>query len=156
MSTRPRNPRYFPRMKVRGSGRRRLADVQRMVGKQGYRRLFESDQNEWWVAIQAERDNQRAKGYDAAHDDEHGADHLLMWAQDYAGRGERVKSAALVDAARELLMRSRLSESEIRREELADYIREEIWAGDFAEQDLEEADNFLAKYRVYRKEADRD
>lgn len=28
----PRNPRYFPAMKVRGARRRRLAPVQRMTG----------------------------------------------------------------------------------------------------------------------------
>ena len=30
MSTRPRNPRYFPRMKVRGARRRRIAPMQRV------------------------------------------------------------------------------------------------------------------------------
>jgi len=46
----------------------------------------------------------------------------------------------------------RSPEAEVPREELADYIREEIWEGDFAEQDLEEADNLMAKYRIYRRE----
>lgn len=32
MSTRPRNPHYFPRMKVRGARRRRLAPMQRISG----------------------------------------------------------------------------------------------------------------------------
>jgi len=32
MSTRPRNPRYFPRMKVRGKSRRYVAPVQRLAG----------------------------------------------------------------------------------------------------------------------------
>lgn len=32
MSTRPRNPRYFPRMKVRGARRRREAPLQRLAG----------------------------------------------------------------------------------------------------------------------------
>lgn len=52
-----------------------------------------------------ERKRQIAKGYDAAHDDEHGIDHLLSWAQDYARRGEPVKSAALIHAAREAIDR---------------------------------------------------
>jgi len=32
MTTRPRNPRYFPRMKIRGAQRRRIAPVQRVAG----------------------------------------------------------------------------------------------------------------------------
>jgi len=32
MSTKPRNPRYFPRMKVRGKRRRHLAPFQRATG----------------------------------------------------------------------------------------------------------------------------
>jgi len=32
MSTNPRNPRYFPRMKVRGAQRRRVAPMQRATG----------------------------------------------------------------------------------------------------------------------------
>lgn len=32
MSTNPRNPRYFPRMKVRGARRRWMAPVQRLGG----------------------------------------------------------------------------------------------------------------------------
>jgi hypothetical protein len=31
MSARPRNPRYFPRMKVRGAQRRHLAPMQRLA-----------------------------------------------------------------------------------------------------------------------------
>lgn len=36
----PRNPRYFPRMKVRGAQRRRVASLQRMTGS--FDRLSES------------------------------------------------------------------------------------------------------------------
>jgi hypothetical protein len=32
MATNPRNPRYFPHMKVRGARRRRIAGIQRMTG----------------------------------------------------------------------------------------------------------------------------
>lgn len=55
--------------------------------------------------IAAERLRQTERGYDHAHDREHGVDHLLVWAQDYARQGEPLKSAALIEAARELLAR---------------------------------------------------
>lgn len=32
MATKPRNPRYFPKMKVRGARRRRMAGTQRFSG----------------------------------------------------------------------------------------------------------------------------
>lgn len=60
--------------------------------------------SQWNNAVQAERQRQRDKGYDASHDAQHGVDHLLMEAQEYARRGESVKSAALVEAAREILL----------------------------------------------------
>lgn len=56
-------------------------------------------------AVLFERGRQAAKGYDNAHDDAHGLDHLLMWSQRYAARGEHVKAQALVQAAREYLGR---------------------------------------------------
>jgi hypothetical protein len=62
------------------------------------------DSNEWQTAITHERTRQREKGYTPEHDTQHGIDHLLMWAQEYARRGEPVKSAALIEAARELLL----------------------------------------------------
>jgi len=68
--------------------------------------LSELSPDEWATAVRTERESQRAKGFDEAHDDEHGIDHLLMWAQDYARRGETVKSGALIQAARDLLVRS--------------------------------------------------
>jgi chromosome segregation ATPase len=55
----------------------------------------------WDASIVAERECQTAKGYTAEHDDEHGVDHLLAWAENYARREEPVKSAALIRAARE-------------------------------------------------------
>lgn len=57
-------------------------------------------------AVMIERGRQAAKGYDASHDDQHGLDHLLMWSQRYAARGEHVKAQALVQAAREYLTRN--------------------------------------------------
>lgn len=56
-------------------------------------------------AVLWERTRQIEKGYDAAHDDAHGLDHLLMWSQVYAGRGEQIKAHALVQAAREYIAR---------------------------------------------------
>lgn len=68
--------------------------------------------NEWDAAVQGERSHQREIGYDTAHDAEHGVDHLLMWAQDYARRGKPVKSAAMIEAARELLSSYPLGEGQ--------------------------------------------
>lgn len=53
--------------------------------------------------IAEERERQIECGYDAEHDRAHGVDHLLRWAQDYARRGRSVQSAALIEAAREML-----------------------------------------------------
>lgn len=64
----------------------------------------ETNGNEWFAAINVERERQREKGFTSEHDREHGVDHLLMWAQEYARRGKPVKSAALIEAARELLL----------------------------------------------------
>jgi len=60
--------------------------------------------NEWSELQFAERQRQIAKGYDAAHDDTHGIDHLLMWADDYLRRGKRIEVSGLITAARELLL----------------------------------------------------
>lgn len=53
--------------------------------------------------IADERARQIEGGYDAEHDRAHGVDHILRWAQDYARRGRSVQSAALIEAAREML-----------------------------------------------------
>jgi uncharacterized PurR-regulated membrane protein YhhQ (DUF165 family) len=52
--------------------------------------------------IKAERLTHEQRGYDAAHDDHHGAGHLVEWAFLYADRGDRaglVKAASLLVAA---------------------------------------------------------
>lgn len=64
-----------------------------------------SDREQFNKLVQAERGRQVEKGYDAEHDDRHGVDHLLRWAIEYAFRGDRVKTAALIDAARALIAR---------------------------------------------------
>lgn len=56
----------------------------------------------WRDSIVDERCQQPSKGYTADHDREHGLDHLLEWAQEYARIGESLKSAALIEAARDL------------------------------------------------------
>jgi len=65
--------------------------------------------NEFNSQVLAERQRQIAKGYNEAHDDKHGVDHLIMWAQEYARVGAAVKSAALLEAARECLLRKHLA-----------------------------------------------
>lgn len=57
----------------------------------------------WRLTIEAERNRQIEKGYDQAHDEEHGVDHLLTWAQEYARVTKPVEAAALIEAAREQL-----------------------------------------------------
>jgi hypothetical protein len=59
--------------------------------------------------ILRERSRQIEKGYDTAHDDEHGLDHLLFWAQRYGMEGKHLESLALVQAAREYLPRHQAS-----------------------------------------------
>jgi hypothetical protein len=66
----------------------------------------------WYVAVQAKRAEQRAKGYTADHDREHGVEHLLSWAKDYASRGRHLDAAALVEAAREVLVWQRGTKSD--------------------------------------------
>lgn len=62
----------------------------------------------WRQSIAKERARQIEKGYDAAHDREHGIDHLLTWAQEYVRVSRHVEAAALIEAARELLAASSL------------------------------------------------
>lgn len=57
---------------------------------------------EFHNAIDKERERQIAKGYTAEHDREHGSQHVLNWAIDYARRGEAVESAALMRAYSEV------------------------------------------------------
>lgn len=63
----------------------------------------QSDRAAWDRDVAAERARHPEKGYDRAHDETHGIGHLLRWAKDYARRGESVKSAALIEAALDLL-----------------------------------------------------
>lgn len=55
------------------------------------------------AGVLAERMEHSAKGYDGAHDAEHGLVHLLDWAMEYAARGEHVKASSLVLAAKDML-----------------------------------------------------
>lgn len=72
----------------------------------------DEDRDAWYAAVQAKRAEQRAKGYTAEHDREHGVEHLLAWAQDYASRGRHLDAAALVEAAREVLLWKRTVKSD--------------------------------------------
>ena len=65
----------------------------------------EVDGNQWSELQTDERLRQIAKGYDAAHDDLHGLDHLLMWADDYLRRGKHIEASGLIVAARAWAMR---------------------------------------------------
>lgn len=56
-------------------------------------------------AVQAERRRQIEKGYDAAHDDEHGVEHLRRWRDSYRQRGLAIAAAALDIAIEEHLAR---------------------------------------------------
>lgn len=61
-------------------------------------RKYIIEQQEFDRAVQAERARQIEKGYDAAHDDEHGVAHLTHWRDVYKRRG-RVIAAAAIDVA---------------------------------------------------------
>lgn len=78
------------------------------------------DRNAWDAAVQVKRAEQRAKGYTLEHDREHGVEHLLLWAQDYASRGRHLDAAALVEAAREVLFWQRTSKSPTAPPSIAD------------------------------------
>lgn len=69
------------------------------------------ERDEFSALVLAERQRQVSKGYTAERDGQR-VEHLLRWAQEYARRGERIKSAAMVEAAREAFLRVRLSTEE--------------------------------------------
>lgn len=54
---------------------------------------------EWTAAMDAERVRQIEHGYDDAHDQEHGARHLLNWAIDYARRGKSLAASTMIRSA---------------------------------------------------------
>lgn len=56
--------------------------------------------------IEAEAAKAVEKGYTPEHDREHGADHLLNWAVEYARLGKPAASANLIQAARRVLIQS--------------------------------------------------
>lgn len=58
---------------------------------------------EWEMEIAVERGRQRDKGYTAEHDRAEGAAHLIMWSDEYARRGERIKAQAITWALYDLL-----------------------------------------------------
>ncbi len=51
-----------------------------------------------FAPVRDQRERQIAMGFDAAHDDAHGREHLIEGAKSYAVRGELVKAAAMVMA----------------------------------------------------------
>lgn len=63
-------------------------------------------QKEFDRAVQAERRRQVEMGYDAAHDDAHGLEHLRQWELVYAARGELIKSRAIGEAIKEHIARN--------------------------------------------------
>ena len=91
-----------------GYGRGHYEYVAAGILAAGFRRPVspEPSAEEFRKQIADERARQIDDGYDILHDRAHGVDHLLVWAQDYARRGRTVQSAALAEAARELLAKS--------------------------------------------------
>ena len=91
-----------------GTGRTRIVNPERCPACKGtgFRLPVPVKPNTFNEQVRAERVRQVERGFDQAHDDKHGVDHLLRWAQEYSRRGERVKSDALVEAARECFMRN--------------------------------------------------
>lgn len=59
--------------------------------------------------VPAERQRQAEKGYDQAHDDEHGPDGLNEWAERYLAQGRYVEALALVQAAADARYREGLA-----------------------------------------------
>lgn len=58
---------------------------------------------EWAAAMDAERERQIEHGYDDAHDAEHGIEHILNWAIDYARRGRSLAASTMTRSALRLL-----------------------------------------------------
>jgi len=73
----------------------------------GFRRseVPEPTVEEWNARIESERNKAFMKGYTPQHDDEHGAQHLLAWAIDYARRGKAEASSGLIRSAIYVLAR---------------------------------------------------
>lgn len=65
--------------------------------------LTDETEADWISAVHNERERQIALGYDLEHDRKAGIEHLLTLALTYAGRGEQVQSAALIQAVLELM-----------------------------------------------------
>lgn len=59
--------------------------------------------DEFRKAVVRERVRQIKKGYTAEHDADHGPDHLIRLAINYAARGKSVQAAAVMEALRDLL-----------------------------------------------------
>lgn len=66
--------------------------------------------NRWDEIVNAERQHARELGYTVEHDDAHGPDHLLMWAQEYIYKGNLAAAADLIESARELLLRKAVAD----------------------------------------------
>lgn len=81
-------------------------DISHAITERAARSLAAQPVTDFEDKVHAERTRQIELGYTVEHDDKHGPDHLLMWAQEYLKRGETVKGAALVEAAREWYLRA--------------------------------------------------
>lgn len=82
---------------------------------------------EWSAAMDAERVRQIERGYDDAHDREHGPVHLLNWAIDYARRGRNLAAAAMIREAIGLISERHHSQDVSDDDRVA--LREAIWRG---------------------------
>jgi hypothetical protein len=73
----------------------------------GFRRseVPEPSVEEWNARIEAERNKAFMQGCTPQHDDEHGVQHLLAWAIDYARRGKAEASSGLIRSAMYVLAR---------------------------------------------------
>lgn len=70
-----------------------------MVAEQLYQFLTTTDGDRFQPLIDAERETWAAKGYDQAHDDRHGRQHLLVQAMQYELRGRHAAALALLQQA---------------------------------------------------------
>jgi len=77
------------------------------VAEQLYQFLTATDEDRFQPLIDAERETWAAKGYDQAHDDRHGRQHLLVQAMQYELRGRHAAALALLQQAARTVARDK-------------------------------------------------
>lgn len=101
-----------------GSEKYRLLADAALAAFPGLGRETEPTIGEWLKAMDVERARQIEKGFDDAHDERHGVNHLLGYAIDYSRRGRGLAAATMVrEAIKHIARKSEPSEQMVKRAE---------------------------------------